>query len=398
MVKHISVLLLIALVMVLVLSGCSQPAPSSSPPPAPASSQTAPISSSTPPPATSKPAASQTPTQAEVKPIELRFSDHDPPTGNTPVKFFDPWIKEIEKAANGRIKITTYYGETLNKGTEALAAVTGGVTDITWIVHGFYPGKFPLSDVMTLPFIAAPAGTYQGRQLSAAALNGVLYEDLSETVPEVQAEYQGMKLLFNHVSIPYFLCTTKKPVRTMEDLKGMKIRELGGPPTEMWKLLGANPMLLNSTDIYDAASKGVIDGADLQWSLIKTYRFYEVFKYYTDMSTVLATFSVVMNQNTWNKLTPDLQQAIMSVSGKYGAEGIGMSAYGFQLQQDVEDAMKKGNYTMEKITLSPSESDRWKQIAGKPLWDSWVKDMNAKGLAGQKVLDATLALVKKYSQ
>ena len=378
--KYFSVLLVIALVMILVLSSCSQSTPTST-------------SAST----SSKPAASST-TQAPVQQIELRFSDHDPPTGNLPVAFFEPWARAVEKASNGKLKITSYYGETLNKGTEAIAAVTGGITDITWVVHGFYPGKYPLSDVMTLPFIAAPAGTYQGRQLSSAAINSLIYQELYATVPEVQAEYQGTKLLFNHVSMPYFLCTIKKPAQTMEDLKGMKIRELGGPPTDMWKLLGANPMLLNSADLYDSASKGVIDGADLQWSIIKTFRLYELFKYYTDLGTVMSNYSIVMNQKTWDKLTPDLQQAIMSVSGMSGAENMGTNAYGESLQKDVEAIMQKGNFIMQKISLTPAESQRWIKTAGQPLWDSWIKDMNAKGLPGQKVLDATLALVKKYSQ
>ncbi len=375
--KYFSVLLLIVLVLVLVLSGCSPAA-------TPASSQ--PVGSSTAAPAPTSQA-----------PIELRFSDHNPPTGRIAVKYIEPWAREIEKASKGRIKITMYFGETLNKGTESIAAVTGGITDLAWVVHGFYSGKFPLSDVMTLPFIGAPEGNYQGRQLSSAAINSIIYQDLYDNMPEIQAEYQGMKLLYNHVSMPYFLSTTKKPVRTMEDLKGMKIRELGGPPTDMWKLLGANPMMLNSADIYDSASKGVIDGAALQWSLIGTFRFYEVFKYYTDMGTTLGTFSVVMNQNTWNKLTPDLQQAVMSVSGKWGAEYAGTNAYGFDLQQEVMDTMKKNNYSMEKVSLTPAEAQRWKQVAGQPLWDSWVKELASKGLAGQKVMDQTLSLVKKYT-
>jgi len=116
------------------------------------------------------------------------------------------------------------------------------------------------------------------------------------------------------------------------------------------------------------------------------------------MGTVMSNFSVVMNQKTWDKLTPDLQKAIMSVSGMSGAENVGNNAYGESLQKDVEAIMQKGNFNMQKISLTPAEAQRWVKIAGQPLWDSWVKDMNAKGLPGQKVLDATLALVKKYSQ
>jgi len=84
-------------------------------------------------------------------------------------------------------------------------------------------------------------------------------------------------------------------------------------------------------------------------SAIGTFRFYEVFKYWTDMGTTMSTYSVVMNQNKWNAMPKDIQDAIMKVSGKMGAEYAGTKAYGFDLQQEVFDAMKKGNYSMEKV-------------------------------------------------
>jgi TRAP-type C4-dicarboxylate transport system substrate-binding protein len=367
--------LVFTLTVALVVTGCTPPA---SAPPAPTTPST--------------------PAQPEQKVIELRFSDHNPPTGRISVKYIEPWAKEIEKATNGKVKVTMYFGETLNKGTESIPAVMGGITDIAWVVHGFYSGKFPLSDVMTLPFIGASEAEYQGKKLAPAAINSIIFQELHESVPEIQAEFKGLKHLYSHVSMPYFLCSTKKPVRTMEDLKGFKLRELGGPPTEMWKLLGASPMMLGMTDVYDSAEKGVIDGAALQWSAIGTFRFYEVFKYYTDMGTTLGTFSVVMNESKFNSLPQDIQKAIMSVGGKWGAEYAGTNAYGFDLQEEVMATMKKNNYSMEKITLAPSEVERWKKVAGQPLWDSWVKEMTAKGLPAQKVLDETLKLVKKYSK
>ena len=60
--------------------------------------------------------------------------------------------------------------------------------------------------------------------------------------------------------------------------------------------------------------------------------------------------------------------------------------------------MKKDNYSMEKVTLAPGEVERWKKVAGQPLWDAWVKDMTAKDLPAQKVLDETVRMVKKYTK
>ena len=90
------------------------------------------------------------------------------------------------------------------------------------------------------------------------------------------------------------------------------------PPTEMWKLLGASPMMLGMTDVYDSAEKGVIRRRCLavvcHWSNLQILRALQ--KYYTDMGTTLGTFSVVMNESKFNSLPQDIQKAIMSVGGK----------------------------------------------------------------------------------
>jgi TRAP-type C4-dicarboxylate transport system substrate-binding protein len=377
MVKYLSVLLVIVLTMALVVTGCSPATPTTT---------TAPTATS----------SSITPTQAAVKPVELRFSDQNPPTGRISVKYIQPWIKAVEEASEGRIKITLFPGESLHKGTESVAAIAGGITDLTWIPHGLFPGKFPLSEVAKLPFIGAPDSTYEGQAKSAAAINSIILQQLIDTIPEMQQEYKGMKLLYSHTSSPYFLATNKKQVRTMEDLQGLKVRELGGPPTEMWKLLGANPMLVATADCYDAASKGVIDGMALQWSLVGTWRLFEVFKYYSDIGTTMATFSVLMNQGAWDRLSPDLQEVMMSVSGTFGAEFAGTQNFGFELEEEVKAQMGKTDYIMEEIKANDGEAARWEEKAGKPIWDSWVKEMEGKGLPGQKVLDEWLNLVSQY--
>ena len=179
------------LIVALVVTGCTPPAST--------------------PPATTPPAATPAPTQTPAKPIELRFSDHNPPTGRISVKYIEPWAREIEKATNGRVKVTMYFGETLNKGTESIPAVMGGITDIAWVVHGFYPGKFPLSDVMTLPFIGALEAEYQGKKLAPAAINSIIFQ---ERLPSLSLKYRlnskALKHLYSHVSMPYFLCSTKR--------------------------------------------------------------------------------------------------------------------------------------------------------------------------------------------
>jgi TRAP-type transport system periplasmic protein len=388
-----TIFLILVLISLLATSACSSQSPA---PPAP--SQASPAA----PAATSAPAASSTSaptaaaTQAAGKPIELRFAHQNPPNGRTTLKYLNVWAKKVEDVTKGKVKMVMYPAESLCKASESVTATVGGVTDVTWTVLGYFPGKYPLTTVTSNPFLNLPSGKVDGRTLSAAAINSRILEELYETTPEIQAEFKEVKVLFLHTSDPYFLVTTKKPVRSQADLKGMKIRELGGYPSDMWKLLGASPLLMPMPDVYDAGQKGVIDGMGNVFAAIGTYKLYEVFKYWTDVSTYVSGFEVIMNKETWASLPPDVQQGIMSVSGMAGAEFAGEAGWGKDVQTEVEEVMQKQGYKMERIGLEASEIDNWKTIAGKPLWNKWVDEMKSKNLPGQKVLDASLKLLDKY--
>jgi TRAP-type C4-dicarboxylate transport system substrate-binding protein len=357
----------------LILVGCAQPAPSPAPKPTLA------------------------PTPAPEKVIELKFAHQNPPTGRTTVKFLNPWAKKVEEATNGKVKITMFPAESLCKAAESVEATIGGITDITWTIMGYYTGRYPLSNVMALPFLSLGSGKIDGKLRSGGATNSRIQQELYETLPELQAEWKDVKVLFIQCTDPYQLFTSKKAVRSMDDLRGLKLRELGGYPSDMWKALGASPSAMAMPDVYDAASKGVIDGANLPWAAMSTYKFYEVFNYYTDAPTTGSPQFVIMNMEKWNSLPPDIQKAITSVSGTWGAEFAGDTGWGSEVKEELMAQVEKAGRKLDKVDLPAGEYDKWKETAGKPVWDKWVTDMKAKGLNGQKVLDATISLLKKYS-
>jgi TRAP-type C4-dicarboxylate transport system substrate-binding protein len=334
------------------------------------------------------------PSPAEV--IELRFGHQNPPKGRTTEKFLNAWAKKVEQATKGRVKITMYPAESLFKAREAYEATRGGITDINWTILGYYTGRFPLTSVMALPFLNLASGHINGKLRSGGAVNSHIMEELYETLPEIQAEWKDVKVLMLNCTDPYLIFTAKKPVRDMDDLKGLKIRELGGPPSEMWKLLGATPVLLGMPDVYEAASKGVIDGANIPWAAIATYKFYEVFTFWTDTATTASPQMTIMNLDKWKSLPKDIQEQIMSVSGISGAEFAGDQGWGFEIRDEVLARAEKAGHKMEKVALEKGEYEKWVEIAGRPIWNNWVKDMKAKGLNGQKVLDKTIELLKKY--
>ena len=126
-----------------------------------------------------------------------------------------------------------------------------------------------------------------------------------------------------HTTSPNFLITSKKQVKTLEDMKGLKIRVLGGPPTEMAKALGAVPALMPMPDMYQALDKGVFDGAAVPWEAIHAFRLYEVAKNVTMVPFYASYFSVCANRQKIQSLPKDVRDQIMSISGLAGLEVLG---------------------------------------------------------------------------
>lgn len=334
---------------------------------------------------------------APEKPIEFRLAHNSSPMSSASRNFIVPWTKKVNEVTNGRVKITVYPSQTLCKVKETIDATKTGITDMAWVIVGMFP-RFRLSSVTSLPFLNLPSGTVDGRTLGPGAINSHILQELYEKFPEIQDEWKqaGVKPLMLHTGGPSFLFMSKKPVSNRADLKGMKIRELAGPAIDLWKTLGAVPVVMPMPPVYEALEKGIIDGAALDWGGTMGFRIYEVAKYRTDITISLGRFALIINNEKWNSLSPDIQEAIMGISGIKGAEFAGEGLVGARLSKAVHDKAGKAGRKIEEISLDSGELNNWKDVAAKPLWDKWVADMESKGLPGQKILDETLNLLKKY--
>lgn len=319
-----------------------------------------------------------------AKIIKLRYAQQNPDTGWSTVNCVEPWLKQVEEATGGKVKIQPFHGQTLAKGKDMWNAVKTGITDIGWCFHGYWPGMTPLTDVISLP-----AMPYTSAEAGSAAL-----WKLYEKFPQIQNEFKDVKVLLLYTSEPYSLITRDKPVKQIEDIKGMKVRMTGGPPTDMMKALGGVPMLIPMPDNYISLQKGVIDGMGAPWEAINVWRFYEVVKYYTEVPFPAVYFSISMNKNKWDKLPQDVQDAIMSVGGLEGSKFWGRNFFDGMKAQTLEKLAAEGQGD-NIFKLSPAERERWVEIGGKPVWAKWVENMTAKGHQdAQAILDTALTIGK----
>jgi TRAP-type transport system periplasmic protein len=176
----------------------------------------------------------------------------------------------------------------------------------------------------------------------------------------------------------------------------LKIRMTGGPPTDMMLALGAVPSLLPMPEMFLSLQRGIVDGMGAPWEAIHGFRLYEVVKYYTDAPLPAVYFSIAMNKKKWESLPKDVQDGIMSVSGLQGSKFWGKNHFD-TAKDGVMEKAKSENREIEMLTLTNEERQRWLDVAGKPIWDQWVKRMNAEGRpAAQNILDSTLEIMQTF--
>ena len=351
----------------LILGGCAQPAPAPAPAPAPG-----------PPPG---------PPPAPAGPIELKFTNYQPPHAVPHEMMHVPFCEKIEELTNGRVKITIYAGGALGAPPDQYDLMLQGTADIGMISTGFLPGVFPLTEVIELPM-----------QFKTAEVAGAVYWDLAEKYM-MDTEYSKGKVLYVGPT-GLFNCFSTKEVKTLEDLKGLKTASPSPVEAATFAALGLATASMPPPEMYTALERGLIDCTWHEWEgAYLAWKTYEITKYRTaniDMST--HTNVVFMNWDTWNSLPPDIQKVFDEVGGfekarEYGRIMDDMDE-GFK-QSVIEHDQKVGNPPV--YYLPEDEKARWKEAVS-PIYDKWVADKEAAGLPGRAILEDLRALRDKYAK
>jgi TRAP-type C4-dicarboxylate transport system substrate-binding protein len=182
-----------------------------------------------------------------------------------------------------------------------------------------------------------------------------------------------------HASNPNVVIT-KKPVKSLGDMKGLTIRAPGRVGNTI-KALGATPAPTPIMETYDGIAKGVLDGVNTPFETLRTFRFAEVAKYVTTSWQVgnLYTFYVAMNLNSYKKIPADLRPVFDELVGEY-KERMAL------MWNSIDFAGK--NFAQEKgtefIDLSPEQAANWKK-AVEPVIEDYVKSMTSSGYSEAEV-------------
>ncbi|MEO8081830.1 MAG: TRAP transporter substrate-binding protein [Caldimonas sp.] len=280
------------------------------------------------------------------------------------------WAKEVEKATNGRVKFQMLAKAPASPpGT--FDAVRDGLVDVSYVTASYTPARHPL------PLLAELPGAGE-----TAEINSVAYSRIHWKYLQKANEYKGVKLLGVFTHGPGQMFSVNKPVNSVADLAGMKIRSGGGISEQSAKALGASPLVKPAPESYELLSSGVADGTFFPSESIKSFNLDKVIHYATFFpgGFYCSAFGFFMNQDKWDKLSKQDQDAIMSVSGEHLARMAG-KAWDAADKVGIE-TMKAANVKM--IQASPAfiaEVDKRTE----PLVAQWIKSADKEGIDGKKV-------------
>ena len=280
------------------------------------------------------------------------------------------WAAAVEKATNGRVKM-----QMLPKAPMAAAGtfdgVRDGLVDVSYVTASYTPARHPL------PLLAELPGSG-----GSAEVNSVAYSRIHWKYLQQANEYKGVKLLGVFTHGPGQMFSVKKPVTSVADLAGMKVRSGGGISEASAKALGASPLVKPAPESYELLSSGVADATFFPSESIKSFNLDKVVKHatYFPGGFYSSSFGFFMNEDKWNKLSKQDQDAINSVSGEALARLAG-KAWDAADKVGI-DALKAAGVAM--VDANPAfVADVRKRT--EPLISDWVKAANAKGIDGAKV-------------
>jgi TRAP-type C4-dicarboxylate transport system substrate-binding protein len=291
------------------------------------------------------------------------------------------WTKEVEKATNGRVKF-----QMLPKHPSAAPgtfdAVRDGLMDLSYVTASYTPARHVLPTMAELPGMG-----------DTSEVNSVAYSRIHWKYFDQLGEYKGVKLLgvFTHGPGQIF---TKKSVKTIADLQGLKIRTGGGVAEAVGNAIGAVAFVKPAPESFELLKSGVADGTFFPIEAFVSFKLETVVAQVTEIPGGLysSSFGFFMNQDKWDKLSKEDQAAIDRLSREHVARTAGKSWDGADAKG--RDAIEKARVPLVKA--SPALVAEVQKRSG-PIIEDWIAKANAKGVDAPKVLAEFRAELKKVA-
>jgi len=308
---------------------------------------------------------------AHAQDVTLKVSHFLPPSSNFQQHVLEPWCKKIDKESGGHLKCQIYPAMQLGGNPSQLVdQVKHGVADIVWTSPAFSTGRFPRIEAVELPFVM-PAGS--------SAASRAMWEFYEKYA---QKDFADFKVLAVHSGGSIVMDTANKPMLSLADFAGEKLRSGSRMASRMLIALGGTPVNMPPPQITDAVTKGVVDGAMAAWELVPSVKLDEVTKFHTESPVGEPGFSsqamtLLMNKQKYQSLPADLKAVIDRNSGQALVEAAG-KAWDQATEAARAKAKAGGN---EIIEIKPTDYAAMRKAAA-VVEQEWIKEATDRGLDG----------------
>ena len=300
---------------------------------------------------------------------ELKFTTFVPPTHGFAVDVLEPLGKEIEKRSAGKVTVRVFAGNSpFGKVENQADQVKQGVTDLAFGLNGIPRGRYPRTSIMEMPFVAESADS------ASKALWAMLPDLLAE-------DYRDFKPIALHCHNPGLFHTRDKSLKTIADVKGLRMRAPNPPTQALLAYLGATPVGMPPGQVYENIEKGVIDGAVFPWDAIKGFRLENILKHHLDARVYTSCFHLVMSPKRYAELAPDVQKAIDATTGQALTDKFG--AWWNKWDQAGLDAVKPLNH--EIVRVDDATREKWRADL-KPVLDGELAKLEKEGIANARAI------------
>src|SRR3954468_1430656 len=292
------------------------------------------------------------------------------------------WSEGLEKGSGGRIAVKRFPSAQMGPTPGHYDFARTGQADVSWFLHGGTPGRFPLTEIINLPFMAGSA------EIGTKVLN-----DAELRAKYLDAEHKGIKVLMLFTHQPGGPHTTKKAIRTLDDFKGLRLPFASPTVRDLVGALGATPVGVPPTEISEQLQKGTIDGAFMDYGGVGiAFKLGGIVKHSTELYAYVTSFGLGMNEDFWNRLPADLKKLMIeSPPGKEAEVGRAWDGLDVPGKKAIIDA---GG---EAIQFSKAEMEKVRKI-GAEVSEAKIKEYEAKGMPARAVYTTMRQLSDKHAK
>ena len=301
----------------------------------------------------------------------LTISSWAPPTHGMNAIMWPEFTRMLEESSNGKLTTEVKYG--LAPPPAQFDLVLDGAADITWIFHGYNPGRFVATKMIELP-------GYEGNAEAAS----VAYWDAYEKYLSAANEHEGVKVLAMMTHGPGVLHSDTK-VTTLEQISGMKLRLGGGVAGNVGSALGATGIRVPAPKVYETLATKAADGVMMPMETRQGFKLFEVAKhsYTVPGGFYRGSFAIVMNQDTYDRLSDEDRSALDGIAGAT------LSKLAGGVWDEIDEiglATIAKNPDNSLTEASPADVAKWQAMTG-PIIGDVLDEVSAKGIDAPAVRD-----------